>query len=163
MAAIVMVLLVFLFFVFRPIKVNGSSMLPTLEDKQQLIVAVNNGFFNSIKKKDIVVVTQPNDEGRCLVKRVIATGGQTVNIDFVSGEVFVDGELQKEDYVKTPTTLSEGVQFPCFVPDGYLFVMGDNRNGSRDSRDPGIGMIDVRYASKVAFRFWPLEDMGVPK
>ena len=78
------------------------------------------------------------------MKRVIAHEGQTVDIDFEAGVVYLDGEPQEEPYVNTPTNLYEGMNFPVTVPEGKFFVMGDNRNNSRDSRDESIGFVDRR-------------------
>ena len=82
--------------------------------------------------------------GDAIVKRVIATEGQTVDIDFRNGIVYVDGEALQEEYIYTPTHLSEGVEFPLVVDEGCVFLMGDNRGDSRDSRAPEIGQVDTR-------------------
>ncbi len=106
---------------------------------------------------DIVVVTKPNSENEPLIKRVIALEGQTVDIDFSKGIVYVDGEALDEPYVNTPTNLRYDVKFPITVPKGDLFVLGDNRNGSLDSRSSRIGFIDTRYVlGKVYLRIFPL-------
>ena len=82
-----------------------------------------------------------HEEGKNLIKRIIATGGQTVDIDFELGQVYVDGEALSEPYTLEPTYLDEGTEFPLTVPEGEIFVMGDNRNNSLDSRYPQIGLI----------------------
>ena len=96
-----------------------------------------------------------------IVKRVIAVGGQTVNIDFKTGGVYVDGKLLEEDYVNELTYLEEGTEFPLTVPEGSVFVMGDNRNNSSDSRDSRLGTVDTRYViGKAVFLIFPGESQS---
>ena len=138
---IAVVLIVFSLF-FRIIVVSGPSMKSTLVDGDWLIL-LSNVFYCEPEQGDIVVISKDTyDNGTPIIKRVIAKEGQTVDIDFINGYVFVDGERLKEAYVNTPTNLNEGVEFPLTVDEGCLFVMGDNRNESKDSRSPEIGLID---------------------
>ena len=152
--AVLMIMILFTF-VFRFVGVTGDSMNPTLYDNDWLLVkTVNSGY----ERGDIIISTQPNAFNEPIVKRVIATGGQTVNINFETGEVFVDGELLYEDYIADPTTNPEDVSFPVTVPEGCLFVMGDNRLHSTDSRSNAIGMLDEKYIiGKVKFRIMPFD------
>ena len=147
-------------FVFRPVQVVGDSMLPTLQDGNWLFVSA---FNETPEYGQIVIVTQPNKtaSGEPIVKRVIAVGGQTVDIDFDSGAVFVDGVQLDEPYIKELTHNSFDVSFPLTVPDGFLFVMGDNRNNSLDSRSSRVGLIDRRYIlGSVMFRAYPFGKIG---
>ena len=118
----------------------------------------------SRRQIDIVVTCQPNDSASIedtLVKRIIATEGQVVDIDFNEGVVYVDGVALDEPYTNTPTNEREGFTGPVTVPEGYVFVMGDNRNGSTDSRDSRIGLIDERQIlGKVVLRVFPIQDFG---
>lgn len=145
-------------FVFRPCSVVGDSMLDTLEDGNWLICTA---FDRSPEYGEIIIITQPNSgRNKPIVKRVIATQGQTVDIDFKTGVVKVDGETLNEPYIRNTTHLKQDVDFPLVVPEGHLFVMGDNRNVSQDSRSSVIGFIDTRYVlGKVVFRFYPFNEM----
>ena len=108
---------------------------------------------------DIVVLRKDTFLEEPIVKRVIATEGQTVDIDFVSGAVYVDGELLEEDYINEPTYVEEGTEFPLTVPEGSIFVMGDNRNHSSDSRSSDLGTVDTRYViGKAVFLLFPGAD-----
>ena len=150
-------------FLFRTVEVHGGSMLPTLEEKEKLIVIVNNGYWGSkFKRGDIVVVNQPNAFGESLIKRVIAKEGDVVDINFETGEVKVNGEVIEEAYIAELTYSFEGTSFPIVVPKEHVFVMGDNRNHSTDSRCPGIGTIDKRYLHRVWLRYLPLNKAGRP-
>ncbi len=133
-------------FVARFVGVDGNSMEPTLSNEDWLIVSAVN---TEINQGDIIISTQPNSFNEPLVKRVIAKGGQTVDINFETGEVYVDGTLLDEPYIAEQTHTSEGVTFPLLVPEGTLFVMGDNRNDSTDSRSPMVGCVDERYVLGV--------------
>lgn len=144
--AIIIILLVFVFFV-RVVGVVGSSMKPTLNGGDWLTVSVIN---STIDRGDIVIITQPNDINEPLVKRVIAVGGDTLNIDFETGEVQVNGEIIDEPYIFEPTHRQGDFNGPVKIPEGYLFVMGDNRNDSLDSRFDVVGLIDERYVLGVA-------------
>ena len=130
-------------FAIRLVGVDGQSMYPTLQDGDRLTLLSN--FVYRPEVGDIVVLKAPGFEQGPLVKRVIAMDGQTVDIDFETGDVWVDGVLLDEPYINDPTTRYEGVNFPLTVPEGYVFVLGDNRLHSSDSRDPSIGCIDKRY------------------
>ena len=153
--------LVFVFF-FRLNGVSGSSMYPTLVDKDYLVLE-SNFLYRDAKQGDIVVLYTPpfseNDE--LLVKRVIAVGGQTVDIDFNAGVVYVDGQALDEPYTFEPTYLSyaeygKALDYPVTVPEGELFVMGDNRNHSTDSRTTIVGMVDGRRVlGRVILRLSP--------
>ncbi len=150
--ALVIIAILFTFFI-RFVGVDGRSMMPTLNDGDWLLVSAIN---NEIEVGDIVISTQPNSFNEPLVKRVIAKGGQTVDIDFLTGAVYVDNQKLDEPYIMELTHVSEGVSFPLTVPEGTLFLMGDNRNESSDSRDPDVGCVDERYIlGVVKFRLSP--------
>lgn len=152
--AIVIILLCFTF-LFRIAKVDGGSMIPTLYDGDQLVVSSQRSY----SRGDIVIITQPNDLNEPLVKRVIAVSGEKINIDFTTGEVFINDELIDEPYIKEATKRSFDVQFPYVVPEGCIFAMGDNRNDSLDSRSSRIGSIDERYIlGKAVFRVLPINN-----
>lgn len=137
------VILVFLL-LFRVIVVTGDSMYDTLWDGDFLLL-LSNVFYSQPEQGDIVVISKKAfDEGKPIVKRVIATEGQTVDIDFEQGIVYVDGQALQEPYIRDLTTQDRGTRFPLTVAPGCIFVLGDNRPVSRDSRAPEIGQIDTR-------------------
>ena len=137
-------MLVLLLLIFRIVIVSGTSMNMTLLDGDYLLL-LSNTFYTNPEYGDIVVVSKDSfDNGAAFVKRVIATEGQTVDIDFAEGIVYVDGVALEEDYVNTLTNVPGGMTFPLVVEEGCVFAMGDNRNISRDSRYPEIGLIDSR-------------------
>ena len=137
-------ILLVLLLLFRIVVVSGPSMMDTLEDGDCLLL-ISHAVAGDPQYGDIVVAAKESfKDGEPIVKRVIATEGQTVDIDFAAGIVYVDGKALKEDYIRTPTYLAEGMTFPLVVEEGSLFVMGDNRGASMDSRDPKIGLIDTR-------------------
>lgn len=160
-------------FVVREAFVDGDSMNDTLSDGDKLIVS---HLFYEPKAKDIVIINCRNgytynenhelikNKGleKAIVKRVIATGGQTVDINFELGTVTVDGKILDEPYIKDLTKVDEhGHEFPVTVPQGYVFVMGDNRMNSTDSRSPSVGFVpEEEVLGKVVFRFMPLESFG---
>lgn len=157
LAGILLVLLL----LFRVVIVSGPSMNDTLLDGDYLIL-LNNFFYSEPKQGDIIVASKDSfKDGEPIIKRVIATEGQFVDIDFEAGIVFVgDSEDTmmplSEDYTKTLTTRDEGMEFPLQVDQGCIFVMGDNRNSSKDSRNPEIGLIDTREVlGKAIFLILP--------
>ena len=153
------VTLVFVFAV-RLVSVSGSSMYPTLYHGD-LLVLESNVLLGDVEAGDIVVMTVPYFEDDPIVKRVIATEGQTVDIDFAQGIVYVDGKALDEPYINEPTyrSFSEigmGLEYPVTVTEGHLFVMGDNRNASDDSRFAPVGLVDERdVLGKVLFLALP--------
>ena len=143
--AVVSVGLLFTFGV-RLISVNGPSMQNTLYTGDELLIL--NSMFCAFKAGDVVVLNAYNAEeplNETLVKRIVAVGGQTVDVDPVSGIVTVDGQELDEPYIKEPTYTTAGTQFPLTLAEDEVFVMGDNRNHSSDSRDVRLGAVNVGY------------------
>ena len=142
-------------FVFRLIGVEGTSMVPTLQPGDRLLV-VGSLIDHDYQYGDILIIRKESFEKNQIVKRLIATEGQTVDIDFTSGKVYVDDVLLEEPYINELTLTNEGMSFPLTVPEGCLFVMGDNRNASTDSRDSRLGTVDARYViGKAAVLAFP--------
>ena len=159
--ALVVCVVVFLFFV-RVIDVKGSSMLPTLVNGDKMIVT---SLFYEPKAGDVVVLKKDEyDPNKALVKRVIATEGQVINIDFDKGIVYINGYEIEEDYINELTMRKLDFIGPKTVPEGCVFVMGDNRNASTDSRDSDISMVDTRLIlGKVQAVVFPTNHLGVVK
>lgn len=155
--AIVMVVFVFL---VRMVSVNGPSMTPTLLDGDRLVL-LSSTLYSTPRQGDVVVASVPTyNDGERIVKRIIAVEGQEVDIryDGEIGTVYVDGEPLDEPYINEPMNHpSYGtISFPVTVPEGCVYVMGDNRNHSADSRYPEIGIFDSRYLmGKVLMIVWP--------
>ena len=156
-SALLICVLVFVF-VIRIMDVNGASMFPTLKNGDKLLVS---GLFYEPERGDIVVFKKDGyDENKALVKRVIAVAGDTVNIDFEKGIVYVNGEAI-EDYVDVLTTTKIDFVGPMSIEENCLFVMGDNRNASTDSRDKRIGLVDKRLViGKVLLVVYPFDSFG---
>lgn len=149
-------------------KVDGQSMEPTLQHADRLYV---NRVAYTPQKGDVVIFEPASDPGRPYIKRVIATEGDTVYIDFEAGEVYVNDQLLDEPYISEPTHLTGSyVEFlmlsgnysrenPIKISEGYFWAMGDNRNASKDSRELGQIPVD-ELIGHATFRFWPLNNMG---
>lgn len=156
--AVIAIMVVFTFF-FRFVGVVGPSMLPTLTEGDWLAVSA---VPKNPKAGDIVIITQPNAFNEPIVKRVIATEGQTVDIR--DGHVFIDGEQLVETYI-APDVFTEREDldnYPLTVKEGEVFVLGDNRPHSSDSRSSMIGTIDVNYIlGTVSFRLMPFGNWKV--
>lgn len=158
-----LILTIYMLF-FRVVVVIGPSMYDTLIQGDRLLLA-SSLVYSEPKQGDIVVCSKDSFEGgTCFVKRVIATEGQTVEIDYNTGEVRVDGELLDEPYLYSPTKRDEGMDFPLTVGEGQVFVMGDNRERSTDSRSPSIGLVDERQIlGKALFIISPGDNGGSEK
>ncbi|MCL1820665.1 MAG: signal peptidase I [Oscillospiraceae bacterium] len=166
--ALVSAILIFVFimvFAVRIIGVEGTSMEPTLQNQDRMLISK---LFYKPSNGDVIMFTKHglrlaghDDRDYPLVKRVIGIAGDTVDINFSTGDVFVNGRLIEEPYVKDPTRKQYDVNFPLTIPEGYVFVMGDNRNVSHDSRSSDIGLLDNRYIlGKVYMRLFPFNKIG---
>ncbi len=144
-------------FVVRVVQVDGTSMNPTLQSGDRVIIAT----FLQPDYGDVVVIDGYIPYGKPLVKRVIGKAGDVIDIDFEAGIVYRNGQALSEPYIAEPTWTYESVNFPITVPDDCLFIMGDNRNHSMDSRDREIGCVDVRdVMGVVVWRVLPIQEMG---
>ncbi|MDE6538805.1 MAG: signal peptidase I [Ruminococcus sp.] len=170
----VFVIIMLFTYILHPVNVVGTSMTNTLQDGDRIfmttvygelsygdIVVINNDMAYLLDSDNKIIEKNIDNSGlkECIIKRVIATGGQTLEIVPETNEVIVDGEVLDEPYIRELTRNSGVFDYPITVPEGYYFCMGDNRNGSSDSRNPDIGLIkkDQIYG-KAILRYAPLSD-----
>jgi signal peptidase I len=149
----VVLAIVIRFFILEVFLVDGSSMLPTLNDRERLIVNKFQYHFQDPQAGDVLIFSFSED--RDFIKRVIGVAGDEVQVE--EGQILVNGVPFTEDYINDTT---QGHYGPVTVPEGYYFVMGDNRNNSMDSRDPAVGFISSEQIKGKAFLvFWPLQNI----
>lgn len=170
----VFVIIMIFTYILHPVNVVGTSMTNTLQDGDRIfmttvygglsygdIVVINNDMAYLLDSDNGIIEKNIDGSGlkECIIKRIIATGGQTVELVPYSGDVIVDGKTLDEPYIKEKLKNGGVFDYPITVPEGYYFVMGDNRNGSSDSRNPDIGLIkkDQIYG-KAILRYAPISD-----
>lgn len=157
----IIILMLFFSLMFRPAAVIGDSMLPSFSGGDR-VACVHS--FSGYERGDVIIISHATRKDESIIKRVIAVGGDTVDIDFYKGTVSVNGQVLDEPYVNTPTNLSYDMTFPVTVPEGKLFVLGDNRNDSLDSRSTDIGFINEnKVLGEVVFRFYPFDKIEIIK
>ena len=158
-SSLIVVVLLFTL-LFRIVNVSGPSMLPTLQSNDRVLLT---SYFYQPKQGDVVVITHTAKLQEPIIKRVIALENQTVDIDFETGTVYVDGQaLDESAYIENGiTTQPSDYTYPLTVPPGHLFVLGDNRAVSNDSRSSAVGRIDERYVlGKAEFVVFPFSRFG---
>lgn len=151
-------------FIFTLVRVDGPSMEPTLHHSDTLYV---NRFMYEPEVGDVIIFRPRNSESTPYVKRVIATEGQVVEIygkdgnNDKNGKVYVDGKELVEDYILADLVSAGTMEYPYTVPEDHVFVLGDNRNNSHDSRQASVGAVSEKsIIGKVLFRIFPLSDFG---
>jgi signal peptidase I len=144
-------------FLYQPVRVEGTSMLPRLEDRDRLFINKFVYHFTAIDRGDVVVFRYPRDPAKSYIKRVIALPGDELRIDH--GRVFVNGKLVREPYVPQEYRDSRSLA-AMTIPDDSYFMMGDHRSISSDSRDFGAVERSLIYG-KAVFVYWPARDAGV--
>ena len=147
-------------FIARVVNVDGASMLPTLEHGERIITTP---LYGELQRGDIVVIHRENDTA--IIKRIVAVAGDTVDIDYGTGTLYVNGEAVDEDYISAPMQYVSyqggNTALPLTVEDGYVFVLGDNRNVSLDSRAAELGAVEEKEVfGKAIFRIWPFDKFG---
>jgi len=149
----------FVVFLYQPVKVEGTSMMPGVDDQERIFVNKFVYRLEPISRGDVIVFRYPLDPSKSFIKRVIGLAGDKIQID--KGLVYVNGEPLTEDYV--PPQYADWASEPeITVPKGYYFMMGDNRNRSKDSRE--FGPVAERFVvGKAAFGYWPVEKLGIVK
>ena len=165
LAYLIAIMMILFLFIFRVVIVSGDSMNDTLIDGDYLLL-LSNAFYSEPEAGDIVVASKDSFEnGVPIVKRVIAVEGQTVDVDFSTNEIYIDGKLLDEPYIKQDLAYiysGERVSFPLTVEKGKIFVLGDNRRVSLDSRNTQVGLIDKREVlGKAIVLFLPGTDGGM--
>ena len=153
----VVIAIVVILFIYQPVKVEGTSMMPALVDQERIFINKFVYRFERIERGDMVVFWYPQDQSKSYIKRVIGTPGDRVEVD--NGTVFINSKPLEETYV--PTQYRDRVSMPpTRVPEGYYFVLGDHRSSSNDSRS--WGMVARRFIyGKAVFVYWPPDKMGV--
>jgi len=149
----------FVVFLYQPVKVEGASMMPGIDDQERICVNKFVYRFEPISRGDVIVFRYPLDPSKSFIKRVIGVAGDRVRIE--RGLVYLNGEPITEDYVP-PQYADWSSHLEITVPNGYYFMMGDNRNRSKDSRE--FGPVAERYVvGKAVFGYWPMEKLGTVK
>jgi signal peptidase I len=143
-------------FLYQPVKVEGTSMMPGLEDQERIFVNKFVYRWEPIQRGDIVVFRYPRDTSKSYIKRVIGVAGDHIRIE--NGQVYVNGDALDEDYV--PADYADARSYSeIVVPRNSFFVLGDHRTMSNDSRD--FGPVNERYIyGKAVFGYWPMEKLG---
>jgi signal peptidase I len=143
-------------FIYQPVKVEGTSMMPSLDDQERIFVNKFVYRLEAIERGDIVVFRYPRDPSKSYIKRVVGVAGDHIRID--GGQVYVNDEMLDEDYV--PPAYTDARSYPpTVVPPGYYFVLGDHRSMSQDSRD--FGAVNQSYIyGKAVFGYWPMDKLG---
>jgi len=143
-------------FLYQPVKVEGTSMMPSLDDQERIFVNKFVYRLESIQRGDIVVFRYPRDPSKSFIKRVIGLSGDHIRID--GGQVYVNGNLLDEDYIP-PAYVDDRSYKTIVVPPGSYFVLGDHRSLSNDSRDFGPVNASFIYG-KAVFGYWPMDKLG---
>ncbi len=146
-------------FIGRVIVVDGESMADTLHSGEKVIIS---NFLADYEKNDIVVTDGSVHNGRPIIKRIVATEGDTINIDYSTGDVYLNGNILEENYIKEKINADDRKEnIRLTIPQGYLFLMGDNRNYSLDSRSDEIGLVSENdILGKTIIRISPLSQFG---